>query len=218
MDAQVGRLDVVLHATEAQLDAAVPLLPLLRRLTAPAGRRYLVGWAGEDELHVLSPRALAKRATNAEGSLELLMLAPVALLARRVVAAALPGMPPPWGPRAWARYGRWAWLLEGAAQHYSGQVAHVRPLVGRRLREGPEPAFPPARADATLLGGSVLDLVAREAGEPAAVALIRTAIQRGTRAALETAFDGRSLRHTESAWRAHLTRMAAAAGGPQAPG
>ena len=62
-------------------------LPLQRRLTAPAGRRYLVGWAAERELHVLAPRLLAQRASNVEGSLELLMLAPAALLARRYVAA-----------------------------------------------------------------------------------------------------------------------------------
>ncbi len=206
---EAGDLTLVLHGTEAQLDAAAPTLPVLRRMTAPAGRRYVVGWAGEDELHVLSPRALAKRATNAQGSLELLMLTPVALLARNLLATALPGMPPPWTPRAWRRYLRWAWLLEGAAQWMSGGVPHVRPLIARRLREGPEPSFPPARADALLLGGTVFDLATREDGPDAALQLALTAPTDGPRVALERAFDGRSLRHTEAAWRSHLARDAA---------
>ena len=43
---RLGELAVVLHGSPAQLDAAQPWLPLQRRLTAPAARRYLVGWAG----------------------------------------------------------------------------------------------------------------------------------------------------------------------------
>ena len=168
---RLGELAVVMHGSSAQLDAAEPWLPLQRRLTAAAGRRYLVGWAAERELHVLAPRLLAQRASNVEGSLELLMLAPAALLARRYVAANHPGMPPPFGPRSFARWLRWAWLLEGAAQYFSGQVRHVRPAVTRRLREGATPAFPPGRRDAALLGGTVFDLLAREEGERACVAL-----------------------------------------------
>jgi hypothetical protein len=189
------------------LDAAAPALPLQRRLTAPAARRYLVGWAGERELHVLAPRLLAQRASNVEGSLELLMLAPAALLARRYVAANHPGMPPPLGPRRLLRWLRWAWLPEGAAQFFSGQVHHVRPAVTRRMREGGTPSFPPGRADAPLLGGSVFDLLAREEGERACLALACGPHRHGARHALETAFGGRSLRHTESEWRAHLERI-----------
>ena len=37
---------VVVHGSAAQLDMAAPYLPVVRRLTAPAARRYLVGWAG----------------------------------------------------------------------------------------------------------------------------------------------------------------------------
>jgi hypothetical protein len=208
---EVGELSVVLHGAEAQLDAAAPLLPLLRRTTAPAGRRYLVGWTGEREIHVLAPRTLARRASNAEGSLELLMLAPSALLARRIVAAANPGLPPPWGPRAWTRYLRWAWQLEGAGQYFSGQARHARPVIARRLREGAPPAFPPSRADALLLAGSLFDLVAREEGEAAAVALACAPPALGPRRAIERAFRGRPLRHTEATWRAHLLGRATAA-------
>src|SRR3954449_9345954 len=116
--ARPGELAVVLHSSVAQLDAAQPWLPLARRLTAPAARRYVVGFAGPGgaarrrppppaarryvvgfagrrELHVLCPRQLAHRASNVEGSLEMLMLAPSALLARRSVADNHPNLPPP---------------------------------------------------------------------------------------------------------------------------
>lgn len=201
---QLGEIAVVLHGSPAQLDAAQPWLPVQRRLTAPAARRYVVGWAAERELHVLSPRLLAQRASNVEGSLEMLMLAPSSLLARRALAARHPGFPPPLGPRRLARWMRSAWFAEGAAQWLSGQTRHVRPAVARRLREGPRPAFPPGRADALLLGGTVFDLVAREEGDRAAVAAARA----GPDGALK-AFGRRSVRHTEAAWRSHLDRLAA---------
>ncbi len=205
---RLGELAVVVHGSAAQLDAAEPWLPLQRRLTAAAGRRYHVGWAAERELHVLAPRLLAQRASNVEGSLELLMLAPSALLARRYVAANHPGMPPPFGPRSFARWLRWAWLLEGAAQYFSGQVQHVRPAVTRRLREGGPPSFPPGRRDAALLGGTVFDLLAREEGERACVGLACGPHRDGPRGALQRAFGGRAVRHTEAAWRSHLARLA----------
>jgi hypothetical protein len=211
---RVGELGVVVHGSAAQLDAAEPWLPLQRRMTAPAGRRYLVGWVAERELHVLAPRLLAQRASNVEGSLELLMLAPAALLARRYVAANHPGMPPPFGPRSFARWMRWAWLLEGAAQYFSGQVRHVRPAVTRRLREGGAPSFPPGRGDAALLGGTVYDLLAREEGERACVELACGPHRDGARGALTRAFGGRGVRHTEAAWRSHLVRLGEP-GGPR---
>ena len=201
---ELGELAVVLHGSPAQLDAAQPWLPVQRRLTAPAARRYVVGWTAERELHVLSPRLLAQRASNVEGSLEMLMLAPSNLLARRAIAARHPGFPPPLGPRRLARWMRLAWFVEGAAQWLSGQTRHVRPAVARRLREGPPPSFPPGRADALLLGGTVFDLVARVGGDRAAV----TAAREGPDHAL-AAFGRRAARHTEAAWRSHLGRLAA---------
>jgi hypothetical protein len=206
LPARVGELAVVLHPSLAQLDASQPWLPLARRLTAPAARRYVVGWAGERELHVLTPRLLAHRASNVEGSLEMLMLSPSALLARRYVAVGHPPLPPPFGPRRLARWSRWAWLVEGAAQWLSGQTRHVRPAVARRLREGAPPSFPPSRADALLLGGSVFELLAREEGESACVTLARGPHPDGPLRALEIAFP-RALRHTERAWRSHLARL-----------
>jgi hypothetical protein len=204
LEVQLGELDVVLHGSPAQLDAAQPWITLQRRLTDPAARRYVVGWAGERELHVLAPRLLAQRASNVEGSLELLMLAPAGLLARRAVAVRQPGFPPPVGPRRLGRWMRHAWYVEGAAQWLSGQTAHVRPAVARRLREGSTPSFPPGRADALLLGGTVIDLLAREEGDRAAL----RAIREGPQPVLEALSGSRHARHTAAAWRSHLTRVA----------
>jgi len=208
---RVEEMAVVLHGSVAQLDAAQPWLPLHRRLTAPAGRRYLVGWTTETQLHVLAPRLLAGRASNVEGSVELLMLAPAALFARRVVGANNARLPPPFGPRSFRRYLRWAWLVEGAAQYFSGQTRHVRPAIARRMREGAPPAFPPALGDAALLGGTLFDLLGREEGHAAAVALAIAADSPSPEAALVHAFKGRPLRHTEGTWRAHLERLAGSA-------
>ena len=207
---ELGELAVVLHGSPAQLDAAQPWIALQRRLTAPAARRYVVGWAGERELHVLSPRLLAQRASNVEGSLEMLMLAPSALLARHALARRHPGFPPPLGPLRMRRWMRGAWFVEGGAQWLSGQTRHVRPAVARRLREGGQPAFPPKPADALLLGGTVFDLLAREEGERAAVEAARL----GADHLLADGFHGRGVRRTEDAWRSHLTRIADAGAAP----
>ena len=83
-----------------------------------------------------------------------------------------------------------------------------RPAVARRLREGRAPSFPPSRADALLLGGSIYDLLAREQGDKACVTLARGPHPDGPIRALEVAFP-RAIRHTESAWRSHLERLAA---------
>jgi hypothetical protein len=201
LGAEVGDLAVVLHPSSTQLDAAQPWLPLQRARTAPAARRYVVGTATDDELHVLAPRVLAQRASNVEGSLELLMLAPTALLAKRLLA------PPK--RRLRRRTADVPWRLEGAAQFFAGQTRHVRPAVVLRTHERPAPSFPPARRDALLLGGTVFDLLAREEGEEACVELARAP---DPARALERAFHGRPLRQTEQAWRSHLARLARPAG------
>ena len=114
LEIELGELAVVLHGSPAQLDAAQPWLPVQRRLTAPAARRYEDGWAGERELHVLSPRLLAQRASNVEGSLEMLMLAPSAQR----------------GTRDWISFACW----------YVGRLIHgisgwVAPPTGRNRTE-----------------------------------------------------------------------------------
>lgn len=198
LDVRAGELAVVIHPTGAQLDAAQPWLPLLRARTAPAARRYVVGTVTEREIHVLAPRLLAQRASNVEGSLELLMLAPSALLAKRLLAPARQGRLRRKPPDA-------AWRLEGAAQFFSGQTKHVRPAVVLRTRERPAPSFPPGRRDALLLGGTVFDLLHREEGEEACRELARAP---DPARALERAFHGRPMRQTEQAWRSHLNRLA----------
>lgn len=191
---------VVLHPTQAQLDLAQPLLPLAVRLQPVAGRRYVVGRASGDTIHVLAPRALRERRTRVEGSEELLRLGPAALYARIVVGTANPRL------RGW-RNARWAWLSIGAAEYFSGRTRHAKAIVARRLREGEPPSFPPTARDAGLLAGTVVDLVAREQGVEAAVTFVRDAGSAGdVRAALTAAFDGRPLAQTEAAWRSHLGR------------
>lgn len=203
-----GDVTVVLHDSRLALAAAQPVLPLAWALSAPAGRRYLAGWFTRREIHVLAPRELAVRASNVEGSLETLMLAPVALYVQMLLGAANPELPPSFTPGTLVRAARWAWLLLGAGQLFSGQTEHARAAIARRLRDGGRPAFPPGVRDAALLGGTVLDLLRREEGTPAVARLITRLHPDGPRAALERAFGGRALVHTEGAWRSHLARLA----------
>jgi hypothetical protein len=160
---------------------------------------------GTQELHVLAPGALDRRASAVPGSREMLELTPAALYARRVITESNDGL-----RRVRAQL-RWAWLLEGAARWFAGQTDHARPAIARRLHEGIRPSFPPGVRDALLLGGTVIDLLAREQGEQAVAELACRLDPEGPRHALVGAFDGRPLRHTEQAWRAHLQRLAAAA-------
>jgi hypothetical protein len=197
-------VEIVVHGSDAALTAAQPYLPVLRRMVAPAARRYLVGWFGIDTIHVLAPRLLTARASNVPGSREMNLLAPAALYAQLVVGVNNPRLPPPFRTAAFARYVRWAWLQAGAAQWFSGQTAYARPAIARRLREGPEPAFPPGVRDAHLLGGTVFDLLARERGEEACARLAAAPARGSARDVLREAFRGRGLTHAEQAWRDHL--------------
>jgi hypothetical protein len=69
-------VEVVVHGSDAALAAAQPYLPILRRMVAPAARRYLVGWFGNGSIHVLAPRVLIAHASNVPGSREMNLLAP----------------------------------------------------------------------------------------------------------------------------------------------
>src|SRR4051812_17991609 len=57
-----GEVSVVLHTSSPELDLAQPLLPVVRRITTPAARRYLAGWAGRGAVPVLAPRVMRERA------------------------------------------------------------------------------------------------------------------------------------------------------------
>jgi hypothetical protein len=205
-----GEVAVVLHPRPFMLALAHPWLPLAQRSAAPAARRYFAGWFTADEIHVLSPAALERRAASIEGSREALRLAPAVLYASVVLGANNPDLPPPFTAGSFRRLARWAWLAQGAAQHFAGQVPHLRAAIALRLREGRAPAFPPARRDAPLLGGTVFDLLAREEGEAAAARLASMPLPADAHTALEKAFHGRALKHTDATWRAHLSRLAGA--------
>lgn len=199
---------VVLHAAEGQLALARPGLPLRRQLTAPAARRYVAGALSGYDIHVLSPPLLDARASGAEGSRAALALTPSSLYARLAVCAASPRLPPPTRVGTVVRAWRWAWLLEGVGAWLSGQTALIRPAIRLRLHEAPAPSFPPALRDAVLLGGTVVDLLAREEGERAAVDLVLRLDPSGPRGALVGAFHGRPLVQTEGNWRSYLARIA----------
>jgi len=203
-------LTVVLHGGTVALSLTNPLLPLKWLLTAPAARRYVAGWAGREELHVLTPAVLRARASNVPGSREMLALTAASLYARRVITENNQDLTRVMALVRIRRELRWAWLLEGSARWFAGQTEHARPAIARRLREGGQPSFPPGLRDAPLLGGTVIDLLAREQGERAAAQLCSRLHPQGARAALVKAFGGRSLVHTEGAWRSHLSRLATA--------
>jgi len=209
---RVDGLWVVFHSSVVSLSAACPMVPVAWIAAAPAARRYIAGWSGRDELHVLLPETLEARASTVPGSSEMLARTAPALYARRVIIENNDDVPlRTLSPRRLRAELRWAWLLEGAARWFSGQTAHSRPAIARRLREGRRPAFPPGVRDAPLLGGTVIDLLVRERDERAAARLARRLHPRGRRAALREAFGSRSAAQIEEAWRAHLARMAAAA-------
>jgi hypothetical protein len=203
-------ITLVLHRGPVGLILSNPLLPLAWLTTAPAARRYVVGWDGRTELHMLEPALLRARASNVPGSREMLESSAACLYARRVIIASNKDLAPVMAPLRVRRQLRWAWLLEGAARWFGGQTEHARPAIARRLREGGRPSFPPGLRDATLLGGTVVDLVAREQGERAAARFVSRLDPEGPRAALAHAFGGRPVVHTEGAWRSHLARLAAA--------
>src|SRR5829696_6163637 len=127
-----GGITVVLHPSPGWLAAAHPFLPAARLAAAPAGRRYLAGWAMASELHVLNDDYLERRAAG-EDSLAALRGMPERLYVQVVLCANNKRLPPPWGPRRFLRYLQWTWLIEGAAQYYSNQVLLFRAAVSTRL-------------------------------------------------------------------------------------
>jgi hypothetical protein len=203
-----GEVSVVMHPRPLMLAFAHPWLPLARLGSAPASRRYFAGWFSRDEIHVLAPSALKRRASGVPGSLQALMLTPEHEYAHLVLGANNPDMPPPFSGGGFRRYLRWAWLCEGAATHFAGQTPHLRAAIVRRLHEGPRPDFPPSTRDAQLLGGTVFSLVAGLEGADAAVALAESRDDDGPRRAIEWAF-GRRVADVAAYWRDYLESLKA---------
>lgn len=204
-----GEVTVVIHPRAAMLTLAHPWLPLARRASAPAARRYYAGWFSQGEIHVLAPSALRARASGDEGSYEALMLSPRHEYAHLVIGAQNPGLPPPFRPRSFARYLRLAWLAEGAATWLAGQVPHLHAAIVRRLHEGGRPSFPPAPSDALLLGGTVFALLEEAAGPRAAASLAAAIPTERPQTALAHAFE-RPLDEVARDWRAYLDKLRAA--------
>src|SRR5215210_1855854 len=201
-----GGVTVVVHPNPAWLAMAHPFLPAARWSAAPAGRRYLAGWAMSSELHVLNDPHMDRRAAGAD-SREALRGTAERLYAQLVVAANNSELPPSWTPRRFGRYLRWAGLVEGGAQYFSRQTGLYRAAVIRRLREGARPSFPPSRRDAVILGGTLFDLLERERGREACLWMVQRLKREGPTAQLEAAFGARS-REIEDAWRDYLRATA----------
>src|SRR3954451_240929 len=197
-----GKITLVTPPPPAWLAAAHPFLPSARLAAAPAGRRYLAGWAMASELHILNDEYTDRRAAGEDWRASLRGTAE-RLYAQIVIAANNERLPPPWGPRRFARYVRWAWLIEGGAQYFAGQTSLFRAAVNPRMRQGRPPAFPPSARDAIILGGTVYDLLARERGPDACLVLVSRLRREGATRAIELAFDER-FREVEAEWRRHL--------------
>ena len=209
-DEAPGGVTLVVHPSPGWLAAAHPFLPAARLAAAPAGRRYLAGWAMASELHVLNDQHADRRAAG-EDSLAALRGTAERLYAQIVIAANNGRVPPPWGPRRFARYLRWAWLIEGGGQYFAGQSSFFRAAVVTRLRLGGAPSFPPSARDAIILGGTVFDLLERERGPEACEILVSRLRREGAEHAIELAFGAR-FRHVESEWRRYLREEVPRAG------
>ena len=199
-------ITVVVHPSALWLDFAHPFLPAVRWSAAPAGRRYLAGWAMTGEIHVLGDAAITKRAAG-DASYEALKGTSERLYTQLVIAANNGRMPPPWNPANSRRYFEWAWLVEGSAQHFARQVDLFRPAAATRLKEGSRPTFPPSRRDAILLGGTIFDLLEEYRGGGACELLVSRLRKSGPLANLEAAFDLR-IREIEAMWRDYLRDVA----------
>jgi hypothetical protein len=201
-----GDVTVVIHDNPAWLSAAHPLLPAVRWSAAPAGRRYLAGWPMAGEIHVLNDHWTERRSAG-EDSLTALRGTAERMYCQLVLAANNERLPPMWTPRRFLTYLRWAWLIEGAAQYFTGQTSLFRAAVITRLREGERPSFPPSRRDAVILGGTVFDLLDRHAGPEACAMLVARLRRQGSNGNLALAFGAR-IRDVERAWREQLDEIA----------
>jgi hypothetical protein len=198
---------IVIHDSLAQLLLAHPWLAVARRLTSPAGRRYMAGWYSRNEVHCVSP-AVLRRAAGSDESLKAMLLTPQRYYSMLAVGLCNPLLPTPFRPRTVIWMLRRSWQVEGAAQYFSGQIAHLRAALAHRLREG-TPRFPPPARDAALLGGTVYDLLAEQRGERACVRLACHPERGDERTLLESAFDAPRHEITQM-WRAHIEQLSSA--------
>jgi len=200
-----GDVTIIIHDNPAWLSAAHPLLPAVRWSAAPAARRYLAGWPMAGEIHMLNDSWMERRSAG-EDSLNALRGTSERMYAQIVLAANNPELPPMWTPKRFLTYLRWAWMIEGAAQYFTGQIALFRAAVITRLREGDRPQFPPTRRDAVILGGTIFDMLDEHAGPDACRVLVSRLHRSGPEGNLELAFEAR-MKVIERAWRMHLDEI-----------
>lgn len=199
---------IVLHDTPHALVLSNPLMPALWAATCPPARRYVAGWSGSRELHVLAPSALRDRASRVTGSFEMLALAPASLYARRVVSAANRELRDARAAGSIWHNLRWSWLFEGCSRWLSGESGYSQNVVGGYLRAGHRPHFPPSMREAPLLASSLIELVAERHEQRGVVRLASRLHSGGVDAALASAFPGQALGTIENEWRSRLRRLA----------
>jgi hypothetical protein len=216
-----GEVTVIVHSSPIWLSLAHPFLPVVRWSSSPAGRRYHAGWPMATELHVLNDYWVEQRAAG-EDSAEALRRTAERMYVQIVIAANNEALPPPWGPRRSFRFLSWAWLVEGAAQYFSGQTGLFRAAVITRMRNGGRASFPPSPRDAMLLGGTVFELLDRTNGREACELLVQRLRKGGPQESLEAAFGAR-FGEIERVWRRYLRELterrqtAVELGGGEAP-
>ena len=177
----------------------------MRRLSAPAARRYVVGTGRRGRAARAGPaRAGDPRVQRRGVARDADARADRA--ARQAPDASPSAAAPQLGPRMLARYNPWAWLRGRCRSTSPARSSTPAPRSPAACARAPAPSFPPGRPDALLLGGSVFDLLAARRARRRASRWRRATASPA--AALERAFHGRPLRHTEGAWRSHLARLA----------
>jgi hypothetical protein len=162
-------------------------------------RRLVTGIGVGASVHCLSPSALRPRIGDRQtDEREFMRKSVAAAVAQHLIATSVPTM-----ATTRAVLGRHAWLSWGAGQWLSGQTEHAAGFIRRRLRRVERSSYPPRRADAILLGGTVLEFVAHEQGRAAALALLRKGIDRS-----QTGLADGDSAHAAGPWRTYLARRA----------
>ena len=158
------------------------------------------------EIHTLNDSWMERRSAG-EDSLRALRGTAERMYCQIVLAANNAALPPMWTPRRFLTYLRWAWLIEGAAQYFTGQTSLFRAAVITRLREGERPALPadpPRRPDPGRHG-------LRPARPPRRARRLRAdglaAAPRRARGATWSSPSRRGCGEIERAWRAHLDEI-----------
>ena len=166
-----GGITVIIHPSPGWLAAAHPFLPGARLAAAPAGRRYLAGWAMASELHILNDEYTDRRAAG-EDSLAALRGTAERLYAQIVLAANNDRPAAALGP-AQVRPLRALGVADRGRRPVLRRPDLALPRRGQHPHApGQPPSFPPSARDAIILGGTVFDLLESERGRDACAVLV----------------------------------------------